>query len=283
MENTMYSGVPYTMFDGGHKKNKNQNESPVKKNKDKKFLFLRICLYVILAIMILYVVLNMLVIPSLADVRIQFKGTKNVTEKQLNEKFAELNATTWMKFDSEKAATVFGSIPDVEKVVIDKHFPDMVVVDIKEREIVAKTIVEMGDRYVSMEIDKNGVIFESNFKGCETDSSIPLVTGIPFIEIQNGVRMPETYRGLMENIQQIRGLKSNYFASLSEIQVVPKDYGGYELVLYPLHSKVRVLADQNLNEETLKYMMVALDIVNSIQPDANVIDIRYGGVSFGRR
>ena len=159
----------------------------------------------------------------------------------------------------------------------------MVVVDIKERQVVAKTIVDFEGHSITMEIDRNGVIFNSNNRDCEYDSSVPLVTGIPFIEVQSGVRMPETYRGLINKIEEIRGLKSNYFASLSEIQVVPKDYGGYELVLFPLHSKIRVIADQNLNEDTLKYMMVALDIVNSIQPDANVIDIRYGGVSFGKR
>ena len=154
---------------------------------------------------------------------------------------------------------------------------------IKEREVVAKTIVDIDGRSLTMEIDRNGVIYASNDRSCESDSSIPLITGIPFIEVQNGVRMPEMYRGLMEKIRSIRALSSNYFASLSEIEVVSKDYGGYELVLFPLHSKVRVLADQNLNEDTLKYMMVALDIVNSIQPDANMIDIRYGGVSFGVR
>ena len=274
--------TPHVFFGGG-KKPTEPGEGPSKKSRDKKFLILRICLYVMLIVMVLYVVLNMLVSPSLADVRIQFKGARIVTSQQLNEKFAELNSSTWMKFDSEKAASVFGSIPDVESVTIDKHFPDMVVVTIKEREVVAKTIVDIDGRSLTMEIDRNGVIYASNDRSCESDSSIPLITGIPFIEVQNGVRMPEMYRGLMEKIRSIRALSSNYFASLSEIEVVSKDYGGYELVLFPLHSKVRVLADQNLNEDTLKYMMVALDIVNSIQPDANMIDIRYGGVSFGVR
>ncbi len=285
MSDGTFSDVPFTMFDNkiGKRNLKKAGGVSEVKSKDKKFLILRICLYVILAVMVIYVVLNMLVIPSLADVRIQFKGAKTVTAQQLNAKFQEMESTTWMKFDSEKAATLFGSIPDVESVTIDKHFPDMVVVTIKEREIVAKTIVEIGGRSMNMEIDRNGVIFASNNKSCESDSSVPLVTGIPFVEVQNGVRMPETYRDLMEKIRNIRSLSSNYFASLSEIQVVSKDYGGYELVLFPLHSKVRVLADQNLNEDTLKYMMVALDIVNSIQPDANMIDIRYGGVSFGVR
>lgn len=282
MSDISYKGVPYTMFDNTKTETKKSSAS-ASKNDDRKWNIVKIFLYIILGVGVLYAVLNMLVIPSLADVRIQFKGAKNVSIQQLNEKFQEMDATTWMKFDSEKAAALFGSIPDVEKVSIDKHFPDMVVVEISEREVVAKTVVDLDGHHYPMEIDKNGVIYSSNDKSCESDSSIPLITGFPFIEVQNGVRLPEIYRGLIERIKEIRMLPNNYFASLSEIQVVPKDYGGYELVLYPLHTKIRVISDQNLSEDTLKYMMVALDVVNSIQPDANVIDIRYGGVSFGKR
>ena len=97
------------------------------------------------------------------------------------------------------------------------------------------------------------------------------------------MRLPAKYRMLMEQVSKIRALPQHYFAAISEIQVVPKEYGNYELILYPIHSKVKVLADQNLNEETLKYMIVSLDVVNSIEPDVYEIDIRYGATSYHRR
>ena len=59
--------------------------------------------------------------------------------------------------------------------------------------------------------------------------------------------------------------------------------GNYELALYPSQAKVKVLSDRNLNEDALQYMMVVLDVVNSIEPDVSEIDLRYGAVSYRRR
>lgn len=87
----------------------------------------------------------------------------------------------------------------------------------------------------------------------------------------------------MEQIASIRSLSQKYFAAISEIQVVPKEFGNYELVLYPINSHVKVLTDRSLNEDALKYMMVVLDVVNSIEPNVSEIDLRYGSVSYRKR
>ena len=46
---------------------------------------------------------------------------------------------------------------------------------------------------------------------------------------------------------------------------------------------MRVLTDRALNEDALQYMMVVLDVVNSIEPDVSEIDLRYGSVSYRTR
>ena len=98
--------------------------------------------------------------------------------------------------------------------------------------------------------------------------------------LQEGMRLPAKYRVLMEQISAIRNLSQKYFAAISEIQVVPKEYGNYELVLYPTQAKVRVLTDRSLTEDALKYMMVVLDVVNSIEPDVVEVDLRYDSLSY---
>ncbi len=87
----------------------------------------------------------------------------------------------------------------------------------------------------------------------------------------------------MSQISKIRALPQRYFAAISEIHVVPKDFGNYELVLYPVRSKLRVLTDRSLDESTLRQMMVVLDVVNSIEPNVSEIDLRYGSVSYRTR
>jgi cell division protein FtsQ len=85
---------------------------------------------------------------------------------------------------------------------------------------------------------------------------------------------------LITQINTISSENKKYFETISEICVVPKEYGNYELVLIPAKSKIRVLTDRTLNEESLRYMMVVLDVVGKIDSDVSEIDLRYGSVSY---
>jgi cell division protein FtsQ len=284
MSDAAYSDIPFTVFDDlSRKKPWEGAEKPEKKVRDKKVVILKVVVVILAILVLAEVVLYTVIIPTLGTVKIQFKGLKNISVSQVTEKVNEVGASTWIQFDAAKAVAVFSSISEVERVSVDKHFPDRVVVEIKEREAVAKTIVTIDGRVVPVQIDKNGVLFTSETNSVIMDSNVPLISGLPIENVQNGMRLPAKYRMLMEQISKIRALPQHYFAAISEIQVVPKEYGNYELILYPIHSKVKVLADQNLNEETLKYMIVSLDVVNSIEPDVYEIDIRYGATSYHRR
>ena len=94
------------------------------------------------------------------------------------------------------------------------------------------------------------------------------------------MRIPSKYRVLIEQISRIRALPQKYFAAVSEICVIPKKYGNYELMIIPENSRSRVLTDRSLNEDALQHMMVVLEVVNSIEPEANEIDLRYGSISY---
>ena len=78
-------------------------------------------------------------------------------------------------------------------------------------------------------------------------------------------------------------MPQQYFASISEICVIPKNSGNYELALIPAQSKVKVLTDRALNEDALKYMMIVLDVLNQLGSDVSEVDLRYGSVSYKTR
>lgn len=131
-------------------------------------------------------------------------------------------------------------------------------------------------------IDKNGVLFDD----AEVDrksGAVPIISGLPIEHLSEGMRIPAKYRTLIEQISEIQNRDRRYFAALAEICVVPKEYGNYELALIPAHTRMRVLTDRALNEDALQYMMVVLDVVNSIEPDVSEIDLRYGSVSYRTR
>ncbi len=285
--NVPFSDIPFSEFDDfGLKSSKfesvKKDNKNVKRKVDKKTLVLKIIVFFLLILLLLEGILHTIIIPSLAPVKVQFSGIKNLTVEQLTSKVNEIGSATWIQFDVAKAVSILSEIPSIEKVSVDKQFPDKVFIKVTERIPVARSIVSENGRSISVQIDKNGVLFTGGITLGVNDSNIPLISGLPIDRIQDGMRLPSKYCTLMERIAELSALEQKYFAAVSEIQVVPKDYGNYELILYPIHTHVKVLTDRSLDEEQLKKMMVALDIVNSIEADAGELDLRYGAVSYRR-
>lgn len=267
-----------------------KNEFSVKDNgrkagvmADKKVALLKIIVFVLCILLLIEAALYTFIIPALVPAKISFYGFKNIPESVARSKIQEIDTLTWMQFDASRAVNALSSISGIERVSVDKRFPDRVDIRITERKAVAKTIIETGGKCKSVQIDKNGVLFLANADYIAKDNNIPLITGLPVEEMAEGSRLPSKYRSLMEQIDYISSLPQKYFAAVSEIQVVTKEYGNYELILYPVHTHIRVLTDRVLNEDSLKYMMVALDVVNSLEPNAAEIDLRYGSVSYRAR
>ena len=257
----------------------NQN----KKAGDKKITLLKVIVLVLAILLLLEAVLYTFVIPCLAPAKIRLYGLTTISTKQVSSIIQPMNSKTWAQFNCQEACSLLSSVPGIDTVIIDKHFPDKVDIQIKERKPVAKTIVTIDNHLTPVQIDANGVLFPAITSDAIVDKAVPLVSGLPVDNVQGGMRIPEKYRSLMEQISDIQSLSQNYFAAISEIQVVPKEYGNYELVLYPVNSRIKVLTDRTLNEDALKYMMVVLDVVNSIEPDVSEVDLRYGSVSYRKR
>ncbi len=249
------------------------------KKKDVRMTIVKLIVFVLCILLVLEGIFYILVIPCLAPVKVQFSGVKHLSSAELLERLSQMGDSTWIQFDSGRAVDALSSVSGIDTVSVDKVFPDKVLITVKEREPVAKTIVSINGRSMPIQIDENGVLF-TNTTSVAKDSNIPLVSGLPIENMQTGMRFPSKYRPLMAQIAEIQRLPQKYFAAISEIQVVPKEYGNYELVLYPIHTHVRVLTDRTLNEDALKYMMVILDVVNLAKSDVNVIDLRYGSVSY---
>ncbi|WP_294427909.1 FtsQ-type POTRA domain-containing protein [uncultured Treponema sp.] len=223
------------------------------------------------------------VVPCLDKVDITWNGLSSYTKESMTSVIAPCANKKFMNFSSSEAKSLLLSVPGVESVQISKRFPNKVYINVTERKPVAMTFVSSNDRTVSVEIDRNGVLFSgtaNSSKIANSDTSLPLISGIPVENIPEGMRIPQKYRALMEQIDSIRSLSQNYFAAISEIHVIPKEYGNYELVLYPIHSRTRILTGRQLKEEDLQYMMVALDVVNALEPDVEEIDLRYGSVTY---
>ena len=191
-----------------------------------------------------------------------------------------MNATSWFDFDVNEAAAILSSDSAIENVVVQKKFPDKILINVIERSPVAVTFVSEKGRTFPVNVDKNGILFPCNSKINNTEKTIPIISGLPVEYMTYGRRVPSKYKTLIDQIAEINELPQNYFASISEICVKSKEYGNYELALIPSQSKVKVLTDRALNEDALKYMMIVLDVVNQLGNDVYEVDLRYGAVAF---
>ena len=212
--------------------------------------------------------------------KVTVSGQKNYSANEIALKLLEMDTSSWIKFDVQKAASILSSIAGIEEVKIEKKFPDKVFINIKERTPVAVTFLIEDGHSIPVQIDSNGVLFFSEKKNVFDTASVPIISGLPVVNVSDGMRIPSAYRPLIEAIAEIEKLPQRYFAAISEICVIPKEFGNYELSIIPSLSKVKVLTDRALNEEALKYMMVVLDVVNQLDSEVSLVDLRYGSVAY---
>ena len=251
------------------------------KSNNKKISVLKTIIICLGILLFFEVLVYAFVMPCFGNPKFEYIGLDASSSNEVSEVLTEMRGQSWFSFDKNKAASVIkNSLSFVDEVTIVKKFPSTVYFKFEERQPVAKTLINIDSHTVPIQIDKNGVLFTSTKKSVSFDSMIPLISGLPLEILKEGGILPVKYRSLIGRISALKALPQKYFASISEIQVVSKQQGNYELVLYPVHSKIKVLTDRTLDEAALKYMMVALDVVNSIEPNVSEVDLRYGSVSY---
>lgn len=262
---------------------KSEKSLSSKKSEDKTVKAVKIILSILLVCGVLEFCVYKFVRPCLDYPKVSVSGNKNYSSSELVKMLIPMNTKNWVDFNVSSAASIISSVSGIDSVSVRKVFPDKIYIDVVEREPVAMTFIKQNGRSLAVQIDKSGVIFPEHSLNSIDISSVPIVSGLPIEHLTEGMRIPQKYRTLIDQIASIRETGQKYFAAISEICVIPKECGNYELMLIPAKSKIKVLTDRTLNEDALKYMMVVLDVVNSIDKNVSEIDLRYGAVSYRKR
>ena len=248
---------------------------------EKKIKLIKVIFCLLCFALLCELVIYKYVMPSFSSPKVTVIGQKEYSAEEIARMLLPMNSTSWFDFDVEQAVAILSSEAGIDHVSVEKKFPDKIFVNVTEREPVAVTFVMEQGRTSPVQIDKNGVLFPGK-RNPAAESELPIVSGLPVEYMSKGMRIPAKYRPLIDQISKISEMPQHYFASISEICVLPKDSGNYELALIPSQSKIKVLTDRALNEDALKYMLVVLDVVNQIGTDDEVsaVDLRYGSVSY---
>jgi cell division protein FtsQ len=103
------------------------------------------------------------------------------------------------------------------------------------------------------------------------------------LELENapvGMRLPALYARFFADLKQLQTDSPELLAAVSEIRINKKQYEGFDLVLYPEYNKVRIRLSSHLTEDSLKYMLLVLDVLEARGIDVREIDFRTGTASY---
>jgi cell division protein FtsQ len=187
--------------------------------------------------------------------------------------------SSYMTLNAAEAEASLGNLYQVESAQVIKHFPDSVRIILKGRQPVAMSLTMVEGRIMPVFLDRQGVVFKIGDDG-DLSRSIPLVSGIFSEEPFLGMRLSPSYNAFLVNLERLNRSSPELLSTISEIGIRRKAYNGFELLLYPRYEPVRIRTSPELNEDMLRYMMLAIDVIVSQGTKVYEIDFRNGTASY---
>ncbi|MDR0441791.1 MAG: FtsQ-type POTRA domain-containing protein [Treponema sp.] len=162
----------------------------------------------------------------------------------------------------------------VESARVTKRFPDRLTIILVPRRAVVVALASAGAGQLPLYIDRHGVIMKMG--GDVEANDLPVLSGLVFENPQAGMQLPESLLPLLESISGIAGVSPELLTAISEIHVEKRAWDGLELVLYPVHSSIRVRVENNISGDVIRYILLVLDVLESRNPKPEEIDFRSG-------
>lgn len=245
---------------------------------DWKPYLLKILIVVLIVFLLSEFVFYLIVVPSTSLIRLTVQGAPTIGYDEMCAMSGLSGHEKWINFNSAATASRLASNPLFESVIVEKKFPDRVCIQVTERVPVAVAFGSVNGRTVPVEIDRSGVAFRIG--SASNTANLPLITGLTFENPVPGMKLNAQLRPLLRQLAELEAKNPVLLASVSEIKIEAKTYGGFDLVVYPVHTQIRVRTDKALNEEALQYMMLVLDVVHDMALNIDEIDIRAGTVAY---
>jgi cell division protein FtsQ len=173
------------------------------------------------------------------------------------------------------------ALPAVRSARVVKHFPNRVEVLLESRRPAAMTFVNGEGGVFPALIDGDGMILAVGREGLEEGETLPVISGLDLERVYPGMKVPRLFGGLFARLETLARETPELLAVISEIRINQKKYGGYDLTLYPAaYRGVRVRVSEDMDEETLRYMLLLLDVLSAGSQNAEEIDFRTGTASY---
>jgi len=211
--------------------------------------------------------------------RIDITGYTGISREQVIAVAGITGMSSYFSADVRAMEDALMTIPAIQSARVFRHFPDRLQIVLEGRRAVATALVNIGGRTVPVFFDSHGVIFKIGRSEREVSPLLPVVSGIIIENPFPGMRLPVMFGPLFRQLERIGTASPELLTAISEIRINPKPFDGFNLTLYPVHRRTRVIINE-LNEETLRYTLLMVDVVASREPGIAEIDFRSSIASY---
>ncbi|MBN2051581.1 MAG: FtsQ-type POTRA domain-containing protein [Spirochaetales bacterium] len=262
----------------------NKPSASKKKPSDAARRFFTVLVVLLSVTLLLEVVFHLLVSPRLRieHIHIHTGSGVAVTEEEVLRAAGIESRLFYYDVNTEEIAQRLMSLPFVQRAEVQRIFPDSLSVSLIQREAVAVLLLEDGGETLPALVDREGVVYRI---GGEEIHDLPLVSGIRFEAPRLGMRLPEVLKQFLEDLERIKQTSPVLLTLISEFKFIKKDGDRYEVMIYPEHYRLPVRIGDRLDERSLNYIMMVLDVVlrQGMTTELREIDFRGGDVAFRTR
>ncbi len=238
-------------------------------------------LFMIAAAIVALAALAVALAPSTLVVsRIEIEGASSMTESELLELAALRRGDPFFSVDAARSAEALESDPRIASAKVRKILPNAIALKVVERKPAAAAIAEAEGHEVAVLIDAEGVAYAIASAG--EAASVPALSGLRFENFRLGTRLPASLLPLLKSLGEISASEPALLSAFSELRVAKRAKGDPELILYPIGSRIPVRAGSSISAESLRSMIMVLDVLgsNGVSDSVEELDFRSGSVVY---
>jgi cell division protein FtsQ len=259
------------------------NSSSKESSPSRREIFLKVILAILVVIFVIEFIWLVVISPSIPLSSVEINGIPGVEREVILRQAGITNQTSLFSVSSTNMENALEELYMVESAEVIKQFPSKIYIKLNPRIPVALSLASVSGKSTPIFIDKHGVVCKIGINDSESKvqaSSLPIISGLVFDDVHLGTRLPASMRNVLVNIEQIAMYNSDLLSSISEIRFHEKLYDGFELILYPANSNIRVRIGSELSEDIIKYMMLMIDVLEKTETEIDEIDFRTGTASY---
>ncbi len=230
---------------------------------------------VLLVILAAQIVFHLAIAPRLVvrHVEIITDGAIGLNDEALLT-IADLSESPYyFDIDADAVAARLETYPLIKSATAEKVFPDKLRIRVVGRTPLAVALVEQEGGTVPVAFDEEGVVFQIGSSVEELD--IPVVSGLTFPDVRLGRRIARPLTEFLADLERLRRDAPELFNLISEIKFVKKNRSGFEVILFPRDYPVRVRIGTGITEETMKRIVLILDVVARQGVDERIAEIDF--------